>query len=106
VRVKEEESQEIGEMKQARCSWDGVPARVREEPGICRGTLYADDVGRGHNFGELTNDVLWWKCDIWQALVRREGAMASQPSTAGYQRSALSFVVKSGIANIDLVRLT
>ena len=83
VRVKEEESQEISEMKQARRSWDRVPARVREEPGICRGTLDADDVGRGHNFGELTNNVLWWKCDIWQALVGRQEATASQPSTAG-----------------------
>ncbi len=50
VRVKEEESQEISEMKQARRSWDRVPARVREEPGSCRRTLYADGVGRGHNF--------------------------------------------------------
>ena len=50
VRVKEEESQEISEMKQARRSWDRVPARVREEPGSCRGTLDADGVGRGHNF--------------------------------------------------------
>ena len=50
VRVKEEESQEISEMKQARRSWDRVPARVREELGSCRRTLYADGVGRGHNF--------------------------------------------------------
>ena len=58
VRVKEEESQEISEMKQARRSWDRVPARVREEPGSCRGTLYTDGVGRGHDFlGELTSDI-------------------------------------------------
>src|SRR6266511_608523 len=49
VRVKKEESQEISEMKQARRSWDRVPARVREEPGSCRGTLYPDGVGRGHD---------------------------------------------------------
>ena len=59
VRVKEEESQEISEMKQARRSRDRVPTRVRKEPGSCRGPLDADGFGRGHNFGELTNDVLW-----------------------------------------------
>lgn len=47
VRVKEEESQEISEMKQGRHSWNRVPARVREEPGSCRRTLYADGIG-GH----------------------------------------------------------
>jgi hypothetical protein len=50
MRVKEEESQEITEVKQARRSWDRIPARVREKPGSCGGTLYPDGVGRGHDF--------------------------------------------------------
>ena len=50
VRVEEEESQEVSEMKQARRSWDRIPPRVRKKPGSCGGTLYADGVGCSHNF--------------------------------------------------------
>src|SRR6185369_17485118 len=70
MRIEKEQSQEISEMKQAGRGGDCVPAGVREQSGSCRGTLHADRVGCSHNFcGELTNDVLWGRCDIWQAPV-------------------------------------
>ena len=47
VGVEEEESQEISEMKQARHCRDRIPARVREEPGVCCGPLYSNKF-RGH----------------------------------------------------------
>jgi hypothetical protein len=106
VRVEEEESQEISEMKQTRRSWERVPARVREEPRSCRGTLYADGIGRGHNFwGTYQRHTLVEVRHLASAgwAPRSDGFRAVETSD---QRSALSFVVKSGIANVDLVRLT
>jgi hypothetical protein len=93
-------------MKQARRSRDRIPARVRKEPGSCGGALYADGVGRSHNFwGTYQGHTLVEVRHLASAgLARRNDGLPADE--ASDPRSAASFIVKSAIANVDLVRLT
>src|SRR2546430_16484185 len=73
--VEEEQTQEIGEMKKSRRSRDRVPARVREELGVCRRTFYSYGVSGGH-LANLQHKIICGRNGWGEGLKNAKGGFA------------------------------